>query len=91
MIMKFSAALHGREDFLLRRAVIRGTITYRELADGKAEAGSPAFRTTAEAQMLLPLPPPVPVRAKRPGKPQQRKRRVRGPTKKERRLPRRYD
>jgi transposase-like protein len=65
------------EDFLLRRAATRGTITYRDLVDGQAQAGSPALRTTTEAQLLLPLPPPVPAHRKRsgelPSKPQGRR------------------
>jgi len=56
------------EDFLLRRAATRGTITYRQLVNGEATAGSPALRTTKEAQLLLPLPPPVPLRPTDPAK-----------------------
>jgi ribosomal protein L37AE/L43A len=51
------------EDFLIRRAATRGTITYAELVGGLAADGSPAMRTTSEPQLLLPLPPPVPTRA----------------------------
>jgi len=57
------------EDFLLRRAASRGTITYRELVDGEATSGSPALRTTRDPQLQLSLPPPVPRPAKTPGKP----------------------
>lgn len=59
---------NGRlDDFLLRRAVTHGTITYAELVGGKAPAGSPAVWLTTETQFMLPLPPPVPIRTKDAG------------------------
>ncbi len=65
------------EDFLLRRAATRGTITYRELVNGEATAGSPAVRTTNDPPLLLPLPPSVPMPAKAPGKPRTKRPRQR--------------
>lgn len=63
------------EDFLLRRAATRGTITYRELVNGEATAGSPAIRMTHDPQLQLPLPPPLPTPTKASGKPPKKRRR----------------
>lgn len=65
------------DDFLLRRAVTRGTITYAELVGGKALAGSSALRTTTEPQLLLPLP--VSGMAKRSGKARRHRPRAKQP------------
>lgn len=79
------------EDFLLRRAATRGTITYREFIDAEGTAGSPPLRTMIEPQLLLPLPPPVPSPTKASGscprsaRPSRRATRANGRTKNRRR------